>query len=529
MKKNVLKTELAALVLLLFSLGVMAQNGNRNVITQTREVGTIEGLSVTGIFKVIFTQGEPQSVKVETDENLIDKVTTEVHGGILELSTKGSINNPSRLNVYITAKSLKSLEMSGASKFSTTNKFVTPELKVELSGITTASINTQATNLNCDLTGVAKLELEGSGDQLSADVSGTAKLTASKYEVKDAKVDVSGVANAAINATASVSLDASGASKISYIPHDNLNIKSKDASGAAKINKSGSVTGINIDTDVNVNTDVNTDVNTGVHAEVNTNGDSTKIRIGKIKLDVIEGPETQIRLGNNKLVVDENGRVQFSKTRRPNSFHSHWSGFYIGVSGYLTPAGRIDPLVHDNFMSLNLIKSTNVQLNLFEQNMRISSNAGFVTGLGIDWRNYRFEHSNVVLQSNSNFFDGTIMTDANYIKSKLLVTYLTVPLLFEAQSNRFTNRNSFHIAGGVSSGLRIGSHSKVKFEKPNGGTEKNKDRSDFDLNPFKLDATVLIGWGSVNLYGNYGLIDMFKVDKGPELRPFSLGIRLVFD
>lgn len=516
-----MKTELATLVLLFFSLGVMAQNGNRNVITQTREVGTIEGLSVTGIFKVIFTQGEPQSLKIETDENLIDKVTTEVHGNILELGTKGSINNPSRLNVYITAKSLKSLEMSGASKFTTTNKIVTPVLKAELSGITTASMNTDAGNLTCDLSGVAKLDLEGAGDLLTADVSGTAKLTASKYEVKEAKVDVSGVGSAYINALNSLSMDASGASKINYIPHDNLNIKNKDVSVAARVTKSGVETNVDVQTNVDVNTDV--------HAEVNTNGDSTKIRIGKLKFDVIEGPETQVRLGNNKLVVDENGKVQFSKTKRLNSFHSHWSGVYLGVSGYLTPAGRIDPAVHDNFMSFNLIKSTNIQFNLFEQNMKISSNAGFVTGLGIDWRNYRFDHSNVVLQSTANYFDGTLMTDANYKKSKLLVTYLTVPLLFEVQTNRFTNRNSFHIAGGVSSGIRIGSHSKVKFEKPNGGTEKNKDRSDFDLNPFKLDATALIGWGGINLYGNYALIDMFKVGKGPELRPFSLGLRIVFD
>ena len=87
MKKNVLKTELAILMMLLFSMGVMAQNGNRNTVIQTRELSTFDGLSVTGIFKVIFTQGEPQSVKIETDENLMDKINTEVNGGVLTLST----------------------------------------------------------------------------------------------------------------------------------------------------------------------------------------------------------------------------------------------------------------------------------------------------------------------------------------------------------------------------------------------------------------------------------------------------------
>jgi hypothetical protein len=521
MKMNVLKTELAAFFLLLFSLGVMAQDGNKNATTQTRDLATFDGLNITAIFKVIFTQGEPQSVKIETDENMFDKVKTEVNGGILTLSTKGGINNPTKINVYITAKDLKSLDMSGASKFSSTNTINTSKLKIYLSGISAATLSTNAATVVCDLSGVGKLDLEGSGDQLSADISGTAKLIASKFEVKEAKVGTSGVGTATVNATKSISLDASGASNIKYLPNDNLEVKSKEVSGAARISRTGGETNVKVNTNVDVNTEVST--------EVNTHGDSTKVKIGKLNIEVIDGPQTQVRLGRNKLIVDENGRVQFSKNKRSNSFHSHWSGFYIGVSGYLTPSGRIDPPVHDNFMSLDLIKSTNIQLNMFEENLKFSKYAGLVTGLGIDWRNYRFENANVVLQNNNNYFDGTLMNDANYKKSKLLVTYLTVPLLLELQTNRFTNRNSFHIAGGISSGIRIGSHSKVKYENQNGSTEKDKDRSDFNLNPFKLDATALIGWGNINLYGNYALIDMFKADRGPELRPFSVGLRLVFD
>src|ERR1035437_4735525 len=97
MKKNVLKTELAVLMMLLFSLGVMAQNGNRGIITQDRSVATFDGIKVSGVFNVFFTQGEPQSIKIETDENLMDKITTEVNNGILELGIRGSINNPGRL------------------------------------------------------------------------------------------------------------------------------------------------------------------------------------------------------------------------------------------------------------------------------------------------------------------------------------------------------------------------------------------------------------------------------------------------
>jgi len=524
MKKNVFKTEIAALLLLLFSLGVMAQNGNKNVISQTRDIATFNGIKVSGVFKVIFTQGEPQSVKIETDENLMNKISTEVTGGILELvGTKGSVNNPSKMIVYITARQLKSLDMSGASKFTTTNKIIAQELKLELSGISAATLTADVVNVKCEISGVSKLDLQGSGYQLTADISGTAKLLASKFEVKEVVINTSGVGSAIVNAIKSVSLEASGASKIKYIAHDNLVIESKYASGASQIDSIGGNASEQTNLDVNKDLNINTDIST----EISTNGDSTKVKVGKLNIEVIDGPQTEVRLGRNKLVVDENGKVQFSKTKRNNSFNSHWGGCYLGLNGYLTPSGKTDPDVHDNFMTLDFIKSTNIQFNIFEKNLKISDHMGFVTGLGIDWRNYRFKNKNVVLQSTGNYFDGNLMSDANYKKSKLLVTYITVPLLFEIQKSRSTT--SFHIAGGISSGLRVGSHSKVKFEKPNGGSEKNKNRDDFNLNPFKLDATMLIGWGGNNFYGTYGLINMFKVDKGPELRTFSFGVRLVMD
>lgn len=555
MKKNVLKTGFAVLLLLLFSLGVMAQNGNKNVITQDRDIATFNGIKVASVFKVIFTQGEPQLVKIETDENLVDKISTAVKGDFLEIGTKGSVNNPSKMIVHITAKNLESLNMSGASKFTTTNKIITPQLDITLNGISTAIITADASNVKCKLSGVSKLDLQGTGDQLSADITGISKFLSSKFEVKDAKIKIFNASSATVNASKSIFFDAYGTANIKYMPHDNLQITKKTDSGTTRIKSiGGDVTElVNVDVNTNMplseldksrndlsNTVVDIDVNTDVLAEVNTHGDSTKVKVGKLNFEVIEGADTEVKLGGNKLIVSEGG-VSFYRNSlinplahnksapRYSSFQSHWTGLYIGVSGYLTPKGRIDPAVHDNFMTLNMLKSTNIQLNLFEQNLKISPNAGFVTGIGIDYRNYRFGHSNVVLQSSVDYFDGILDPTNNYKKSKLVVSYLTVPLLFELQTNRFTNRHSFHIAGGVSSGLRIGSHSKLKFDKPNGGTEKSKDRNDFNLNPFKVDATMLIGWGSINLYGNYALIDMFKMGKGPELRPFSVGFRIVFD
>jgi hypothetical protein len=80
---------------------------------------------------------------------------------------------------------------------------------------------------------------------------------------------------------------------------------------------------------------------------------------------------------------------------------------------------------------------------------------------------------------------------------------------------------------GVIGGVRLGSHTKNVYSS-NGGNHKPKSYDDFDLQPFKLDATARIGWGPLNIYANYSLIEMFRNDRSPELYPFTIGLILPF-
>lgn len=200
------------------------------------------------------------------------------------------------------------------------------------------------------------------------------------------------------------------------------------------------------------------------------------------------------------------------------SFDGHWGGFGLGVNSFTTD------LPEDyGFMDLNLKKSINVQLNLVEVNMNIiKENVGIVSGLGLEYSNYRFDDNVVLEMGDKNIING--IDDKNYNKSKLVVNYLNLPLLLEYQTNNKDNKNSFHITTGLVGGMRIGTHTKMVYN--DGGKEKDKVKDDFYTNPFKLDATVRMGWSKLNLYSTYSLIPLFKDNKGPEVYPFVIGISL---
>jgi len=72
------------------------------------------------------------------------------------------------------------------------------------------------------------------------------------------------------------------------------------------------------------------------------------------------------------------------------------------------------------------------------------------------------------------------------------------------------------------------SHTKQLYYSDGSGKNKPKVFDDFYLQPFSLDATARIGWGPLNLYANYSLVQMFRAGKGPELYPFSIGLIMPF-
>jgi hypothetical protein len=272
----------------------------------------------------------------------------------------------------------------------------------------------------------------------------------------------------------------------------------------------------------------------------------THVNFGSINVEVSDRRDsTVVIIGRHKFLVDERGNARYSKVYR-NKFNGHWGGLELGINGYLTPDNNMDFPDGYEFLDLRLGKSIRFDMNLFEQNVSLSKNNkwGLITGLGFEFRNYRFDRK-VYLVANQEEIKGYYIEGVGVKKSKLSMTYLNIPLIFEYQTNAYGESDSFHIAAGLIMGLRLRSHSKVKFSEKDVEYDlvdpvtdeiwdtrtvsdiKTKNHDAFHLNPIKMDATLRIGWGWLNLYATYSLSTLFKSGEGPELYPFSVGITLL--
>lgn len=533
-----LKTSLLIVCLAILSAPSLtfAQKGNGNVVTQERTVASFNAIEAGSAVNVFLSQGSSQSVKVEIDENLLDRFETEVKNGILSINVDG-VNNATKMNAYVTAATLRQIEANGAATITgqtpiasdifafegtgasnATFEIKAKDLMIHVSGAAKANINAVVDAIKSEVSGAAVLTMAGLATTHDLEVSGAGNVKAMELVTDNTNAEVSGAGYAKVMAKQQLRTDVSGAGHISYFDNGEMREIS------APDEKVRSLSGME-----NIKSVIIEDENgeKQVLFEAQEGEDTVSVKVGPNKVVIITDDTVKVKLGSNEVIVNDEGDVKVKRDKKKNKFNGHWSGFELGVNGYLTPDMDFEYPSAYSGLEQNYVKSTNVNLNLFEQNFNLINNKfGLVTGLGFTWNNYRFDATETRLAKR----DGVLAvypaqgTDISYIKSKLVVNYLTVPLMLEYQTNPRSKANSFHLSGGVVGGLRIGSHTKYVYD--DGSKQKDKTPGDFYLNPFKVDGIVKIGWGVINLYGTYSLTTLFRSGKGPELYPFSIGICL---
>lgn len=256
--------------------------------------------------------------------------------------------------------------------------------------------------------------------------------------------------------------------------------------------------------------------------------DTTKIRLGGKQINIIDGWHgTRIRIEKVR-PWDPNQDEFFMEAEK--GFRGHWAGFEMGINGFSDEDYSMYPSEFNDFMDLNMAKSIAVNLNFLQYDIGLQKDRntiGLVTGLGLEWNNYRFERDITLDRSGSGLVQPiTLNPDWDIKKTKLTSLYLTVPLLLEFQIPVKYKSRRVHVSAGVVGGLRVGSKTKVKY-KSSGNRHKDKERDDFNLKTFRYSAQARIGYRSLNLFATYGLTGLFEDDKGPELTPFTIGITLI--
>jgi hypothetical protein len=470
----------------MISLGVFAQTDG----LQKKNLEPFNKLIVSGDVTVYLKQSTENYISA-TQENF-SMMSQQVSDNSLLIS--GGVDQ-----VYVGVQNINEIILNGTSDVYATDTLRGETLKVLLSGAANGNILFVGKSADVSLSGTSDLKLAGNAGNIEARVTGAGDLQAGRFNVMDANVLISGTGDAKVAASNKISGAVSGAGTLYHIgtPKE----ITATVSGTGEIKKANSIA---ID-----------------------GSDTTRISLGNKEIIILEkeleNAANEIGDDIKNSFKDGDDDKKKKKKDKPNSI---WSGFELGINGWLNSDNSLNmDSVNSNF-GLNYGKSIAVNFNLWEVNAKIIKNYVFVTtGLGSEINNYRFD-KNIRMVGNSNPLVLQVEDSVKYIKSKFTIGYLNAPLYLTFATKPIKKGKRLFISPGVTGGWRFTSYNKRKVE-VDGDESKSRNKDDFNLNPFRVNASLRIGYGDFVLFANYALTDLFQRGKGPDITPFSVGVRVV--
>ena len=259
--------------------------------------------------------------------------------------------------------------------------------------------------------------------------------------------------------------------------------------------------------------------------------DSLRIRIGNRGLEILESLEGGSKIRFEKYDNDEpekNCTSAYDKgktIRHIKKFKGHLSGIELGFNSLLTEDKSFSMPSDIDYMNLHSGKSTCFNIYPLQESFGFTRHFGLVTGMGLNWNNYRFDGNNNIIKGPGGNISELVPAEI-LKKSKLTTLYLSIPVLLEIQIP--TDNKQLNFGGGLIGAVKLGSHSKMVYK--NG--DKVKSNDDFSLNILRLGFTARAGFENLNFYATYYRTPLFISGKGPggyRLYPFEIGLALTFN
>ena len=202
------------LVGLLFNSCLYGIKGSGKVVRNERQVSPFGAISVSAGLEVVLTQDTLVKVIVEADDNLQQIIKTEVSNGELKIYPKERISSCEAKRIFVTFKTIHSLEASSGSDVTSKKELKMPSLQLSVSSGANIDLALVVKTLNADGSSGGNVKLTGSAESFEVEGSSGANIKARELEAKTCNAGASSGANLKVNVTEKISAQASSGGNI---------------------------------------------------------------------------------------------------------------------------------------------------------------------------------------------------------------------------------------------------------------------------------------------------------------------------
>jgi hypothetical protein len=262
--------------------------------------------------------------------------------------------------------------------------------------------------------------------------------------------------------------------------------------------------------------------------------DTVHIRVGKHAIEIVtNNKKTHIdvdKLDDFESRWEDRNWEQHDhnksrRDRKNKKFNGHWGGIDFGGNLLLNTSypEPLYPTGTPSFLNPAPEKSFEVNLNLLEYSFGFSSYFGIVTGLGLNFNDYKFKDRYTLTKDDSGVLQPLALPEGDFRLSKLSTTFITAPFMLEFQIPGQFDEKRIFITAGVIGGVKIHEHTKTQI-----GDEKKRDNGNYNVAPIRWGFTGRVGFENMGIFGTYYVTNLFEENSGPVTTPATVGVTLSF-
>ena len=176
--------------------------GSGNVITKDVTIQPFDQLEANGVFNVVLTQGNKESLKIEAEDNLqaLFEIKNEGSKLMVDMKKDSHFNSKKKMTVYITFKNLKSIDLKMVGNVSSEGNLNFSDLSLANKSVGSVDLALNAQKLDINNKSVGNLRLSGKAENAIIRSNSVGAIKASDLLVQTMDIDNDGVGSAEVNA-----------------------------------------------------------------------------------------------------------------------------------------------------------------------------------------------------------------------------------------------------------------------------------------------------------------------------------------
>lgn len=212
-------------------------NGSGQVLSERREVSGFDRVSIGGSGDLTLTQGDDESLVIETDDNLLPLIQTVVSGGELKIGWRNVNLRPSHgIHFELKVKNLSAIDLSGSLR-AQAGPVKTDRMEIHISGSGKVQLaKLQANELGIHVSGSGDTLVNGKVDRQRISISGSGTHRAVDLSCNEASVEVSGSGHATLWVRNNLKVSISGSGDVNYYGNPSV---SSHTSGSGHVRNLG--------------------------------------------------------------------------------------------------------------------------------------------------------------------------------------------------------------------------------------------------------------------------------------------------